>query len=267
MFRFHNIITFFVLFISPSWVFCVSKPINEFTSSNGYNDCNFFTNGEHAFLRSYLKPNTKVIFDVGANIGDWSKMASRYAPNAKIYAFEPHPKIFKMLSKNFPSKKVVCVPFALSNHQQEALLWVWGEDADTEKSGLNGLHYRPILKDMFNKEPFSIEIFTLTLDSFCEENGINRIDYLKIDTEGNELAVLEGSDKMLSNGNINVIQFEYGGCYIDSKTTLENVYRLLKKHNYKVFRILPDKLFPITDWSSGLENFQYSNYVAILSAE
>ena len=70
-------------------------------------------------------------------------------------------------------------------------------------------------------------------------------------------------DPMISARRIDLIQFEYGGCYLDAKSTLKEVYHFLKAHGYRLFRILPHALKPIPAWEESLENYQYSNYVAM----
>jgi FkbM family methyltransferase len=241
-----------------------TQQLVEYGTENGYNDCNFFTNGENYCLSKHLNKSSQIIFDVGANVGDWTLMALSNAPKAKIHAFEPQPEIFEILTKKTTTANVECLPFGLSNFTGVANFWVWGDHADIEKSGLNGLHYRQILVDNFNQNPISIEVPLSTLDDYCEKNEIEHIDYLKIDTEGNELFVLLGAKKMISNRHIKVIQFEYGGCYLDSQTRLESVYTLLKENGFAISRILPIDLEAIPAWDPELENFQYSNYIAIL---
>ncbi|MBS0605189.1 MAG: FkbM family methyltransferase [Verrucomicrobia bacterium] len=244
-----------------------SKTSVKYTTENGYNNCAFHLNGEEFFLTKHLNDRNNVIFDVGANIGEWSSIAAQCAPNAVIYAFEPHPAIFEILKARATSNSIVCHQLALSDREKTLDLWVWGDSNDLNKSGLNGLYYRPILKDMFNQTPERTAVHAITLDDFCQQNQINHIDFLKIDTEGSESDVLRGSASMISNHCIDTIQFEYGGCYIDSKTKLESIYHYLKSNGYSIFRILPDRLLPIPVWDSELENFQYSNYVAILKQE
>lgn len=60
------------------------------------NNAEFKTNGERDFLKKNLK-GYETIFDVGANIGDWSLMVNKENPNAKIYSFEPFINSFEIL--------------------------------------------------------------------------------------------------------------------------------------------------------------------------
>ncbi len=236
----------------------------QYTNQNGYNNEDFRTNGESRFLEEYLNPSSKIIFDVGANMGEWSLIAKKQAPNAVIHAFEPHPQIFDLLKYRAQEKQITCNQLALSNTKKEIDLWVWGGTTDLIKSGLNGLYYRPLLKNAFNQEPTKIKVTTQTLDQYCKEHKVSHIDLLKIDTEGSELDILLGSQNMISSRSIDCIQFEYGGCYVDSQAKLESIFHMLVKNNYEIFRILPNKLLPIPNWDPTLENYQYSNYAGIL---
>ena len=56
--------------------------------------------GERAFLKNYLLNKSGVVFDVGANKGDYSREVININPEINVYAFEPHPKTFKKLSEN-----------------------------------------------------------------------------------------------------------------------------------------------------------------------
>lgn len=240
--------------------FAEALPAN---SENGFNNNNFYTNGEKRFLDSYLEDG-KVIFDVGANVGDWSLIASKIAPHSPIYAFEPHPKIFEVLQKKVQNRHVQCFPFAISNEEKEVTLFVWGDGRDIEKSGLNGLYYRPVLKKLLKKNCFEIPVEAITISQFCKTHNISRIHLLKIDTEGSEADVIVGAREMLEKKAIDMVQFEYGGTYKDSKVQLVDLFHEFTSLGYEIFRITPKKLKRIEAWDDCLENYQYSNYVAKL---
>jgi len=101
-----------------------------------------------------------------------------------------------------------------------------------------------------------------TIDSFCEENNIRRINFLKLDVEGNELNVLDGAKKMLESGNVDHIQFEFGGCNIDSRTYFQDFYYLLSDR-YTIYRILKNGLFHIEKYKEIYECFITTNFLAI----
>ena len=97
---------------------------------------------------------------------------------------------------------------------------------------------------MDKKEEISLD----TIDNYCEEQGIKKIHFLKLDIEGHELSALHGAKKMIANGNIYFIQFEFGGCNIDSATHFQDFYYFLKG-KYRIHRILKDGLKEIRHYS------------------
>lgn len=82
-----------------------------------------------------------------------------------------------------------------------------------------------------------------------------------MDVEGHELRVLEGAGRYLSPEFLDCIQFEYGGCDLDSMTSLRSLYRLLEGRGFEMYKIMPGGLLK-RGYRPFMENFQYSNYVA-----
>ena len=105
------------------------------------------------------------------------------------------------------------------------------------------------------------EIKIKTIDSYCDEHAIKTINLLKLDIEGHELDALKGAKRMLSSGAIDFIQFEFGGCNIDSRTYFQDFYYLLKD-DFRFFRILKDGLFPIKSYKEEYEVFITTNFLA-----
>jgi len=109
-------------------------------------------------------------------------------------------------------------------------------------------------------EPIRIKLDTV--DHYCEERNIPRINLLKIDIEGNELNALHGAQRMLDEGKIDVIQMEFGGCNIDSRTYFRDFWNLLSA-KYKVYRVLLDGVEEITEYGDILEIFFCTNYLFV----
>lgn len=105
----------------------------------------------------------------------------------------------------------------------------------------------------------------ITLDNFCVDNNINHIHYLKLDVEGHELSVLKGAKNTFSSAKIDWIQFEFGGCNIDSRTYFRDFFDLLSP-NYNIYRLVRNGLVPINRYHETLEIFTTTNFIAISKA-
>ena len=106
-----------------------------------------------------------------------------------------------------------------------------------------------------------IVVNQVKLDSFCEQQMIDEVDFLKIDVEGGELEVLRGASNLLEEKKIKVIQFEFNAMNVLSRSFLKDFYNILG--GYAIFRLLPDGLVALGAWNPANEIFRYQNLVAI----
>lgn len=143
-----------------------------------------------------------MIFDIGANVGTVTNKLRRLFPTAAIHAFEPSPSTFQHLQKATESDPNIEV-------------WNCGLGAlpaqlvlrEYDRSYLSGFLPRGSFKsDGQQVKETSVEV--KTVDHFCEEHGIQKIDVLKSDTEGYDLEVLRGASRMLQTGSVRLVYFE-----------------------------------------------------------
>jgi hypothetical protein len=100
------------------------------------------------------------------------------------------------------------------------------------------------------------------LDTFLK--GLNNdiiIDYLKMDVEGTEMKALLGMEQSIKR--IKLIQFEFGGCNIDSRTFFQDFWYYFKVHNFDLFRITLNGPKKITSYNESDEYFKITNYIAL----
>lgn len=137
-----------------------------------------------------LAAGKKTVFDVGANLGfTATNMAQTIAAGGTVYAFEPDPYNFERLSENLalnPQAAVAAQNVGLGNEAAQLKLAVVTPD------NLGG---NRIAHDA--ESDFTLVDIT-TMDTFCEVNGIDRIDLIKIDVEGFEMNVLKGGNSMIT---------------------------------------------------------------------
>ena len=229
------------------------------------NGGNFRTSGERfaaEYIRAKLLKRDKdlVLFDVGANVGHYSlELSNIFAGgNFMIHSFEPSFDTFEQLVANTTgNRNIVLNNFGFSDTATKRFLYTTGATAGMASVYQRNLAHFGIAMDQ--KE----EINLATIDGYCETNKISRIHFLKLDIEGHELSALKGAGQMIQQNRINYIQFEFGGCNIDSRTFFQNFWYLLKD-NYRFYRIVENGLFPIPEYSERFEIFTTINYLAEL---
>lgn len=204
------------------------------------------------------KDSVITVFDVGANIGDYALEAfSLLGASARIFCFEPSNATCEMLRENTRSISTIIVyPHGFSDKEQELELF-----SDKQGSGLASLYDRRL--DHLGTHLLNREMVRLsTIDRFCRENNIMSINLLKVDVEGHEYKVFAGATEMLDANAIDMIQFEFGGCNIDSRTFFQDFYYLLNP-KYRLYRLTVDGIVPIDIYNEKYEQFRTTNFVAI----
>jgi FkbM family methyltransferase len=225
--------------------------------------------GEDNLLKLLKKKyHPKIIFDVGANDGGYSKILRHYFPKANIYAFEPHPLTFKLLKKVGNKHNIKTLNIGLGEKNAKTKLWDFADDAilkSTQPTSTLASIYKDVIEDYYKQKSQSFSVKITTLDEFTKMNKTPNIDFLKIDTEGNEYKVLLGAKKLLSEKRIKVIQFEFNEMNVYSRTFFKDFVDLL--YNYDLFRLLPNGILRLAPYRPlEQEIFAFQNIVAILKS-
>jgi FkbM family methyltransferase len=208
-----------------------------------FNNCDSKYNGEEKFFMD-IKNFINIIFDVGCRSDTEFINFS-----GEVHYFDPVESFVEELKnqKNI-NKKSYFNNFGLGSENKE-------------------LYYYPRYQsfyDRINSCTFSDDSNKILLHikkgkEYVIDNNIQNIDFLKIDTEGYELEVLQGFDDFLEN--IKIIQFEYGGTFLDNNTKLIDVKNYLEnKGFYKFSYLTNDGPILITDFN---DHYQYCNIVCI----
>ena len=202
-------------------------------------------------LNKAIRKQDLILFDVGAHHGEYSRhVLSATNSFSNIYCFEPSLNSFKQLCATFyDEKRVRCHNLAFGNNDHTLHLTSEREHGATARiiDGTKGVR--------------SEEIRVSTIDHFLEDQQIPVIDFLKIDTEGFEVPVLEGASQAIANNQIEMIQFEFGETFLPYGRSLQNVFDLLAP-NYSIYRILRNGIVPIT-YSYDWEIYKISNFLCL----
>lgn len=215
------------------------------------------------YLLSKIPLEMITIFDVGSNVGDYTEMAIKHLPDGvkhNIHCFEPSPSTFEIIKQRFQNKAdIILNPTALGACSGTATLYM-----DTESSQLASLTKRDLDFYGIKHDSIHVEVTVDTLDNYAFQAGIESIDLLKIDVEGHEMDVLLGAKRLIDNGMIKFIQFEFGGCNIDTRSFFRDFYDYLIEKGYRIYRILPNRsLLPLPKYKETYEKFRTSNFLAV----
>jgi len=208
-----------------------------------------------------LGRNPSTVIDVGGNVGEYTACMQRFAPESKVTVFEPSPTNLAILRKRFAENIAVTIaPLAVSDSPGTVMLY-----ADRPGSGVASLIKRNL--DHIGADFDYVEQVTaVTLDSYWKEKlNCCAVDILKLDIEGHELDALKGAMDVL--GHTDVVQFEFGGCNIDSRTFFRDYFYFFKSSGFDLYRITPIGMMPVKNYTEESESFITANYLAIRSKQ
>ena len=189
-----------------------------------------------------LARESKIIFDIGANVGLYSLLAARANPQSEIYAFEPTPEVAAILSGNIELNRVQNIsvePMAVGSSDRRGFLRLCaGSDGSNE--GMNYLAGG-------RRDDSDLPVDVVSLDSYCQHHDIERIDLIKMDIEGGEYEALLGAQGLLQKQAIGCIFLELAEWAAErSGHSTYAIKRLLIDAGYRLFRLSSLQLIPIT---------------------
>ena len=199
------------------------------------------------------------VVDVGANLGQWSTGIISAACHADrlddldLHAFEPSKYTFEKLRNSLGKQRVTLNRLAMSDRSGSATLHVIAPGG-----GTNSLHRSHDSPDGTVAEAVNMT----TLDEYADQVGLRQITLLKIDTEGNDMAVLRGAQKLLSSQRVSVVQFEYNRWWVYARSFLRDAFDLFQPLHYRLGKLTPWGVEFYPGWHSDLETFIQGNYVA-----
>jgi FkbM family methyltransferase len=203
-----------------------------------------------------------VLFDVGANIGEWTNhflellAKVKSLENYNFHLFEPVHGTYNMLQKGIKSdhqKAVTLNNIALSDVTGETEICI------VERcGGRNSLHYSDDVP-IINKEM----ILLTTLDAYMEKHNIPKIHFVKCDTEGHDMSVIEGASKAFKEERILAFQLEYGTHWIYSRRYVKDVFDYFKGTPYSIGKLVPDGIEIYQGWHPELEKFFLTNFIIL----
>ena len=216
--------------------------------------------GEASFLKRWLGPLERpCVFDVGANVGEYSATALQSNPQAQVHCFEPSEAHVVLLKQRLQGSSAVVNPFGLSDVTETRSL-----HKDCSVTGLASL----ISRDLSHLDIQLDMVESVRLergDSYVEQHGVQRIDLLKIDVEGWEMSVLNGFLNSFERRLICCCQFEFGHAHIERRENFRDYYRFFTDRGFAMGALKPNGRVQVMQrYDEIFENYYATNYIALL---
>jgi FkbM family methyltransferase len=175
-------------------------------------------------VASLLAGRLDVALDVGANDGQTARELLARFPDVRVFSFEPHPGALSELrsvAAREPRLEAVGAAVSAENGNIPLVLTDFSQWATVARKPRSGEE--------------TVTVPTVRLDDFCAERMIEHVSLLKVDTEGHELAVLQGAERLLSERRISavVVECEFETNPSEPHGDFFQIHPLLSNHGYR----------------------------------
>src|ERR671918_769111 len=166
-----------------------------------------------------------IVIDIGAHIGRYTITSSKQVGNTgKVVAIEADPDNFELLKRNIALNNLTNVlPLNYAVFSTRTRMKLYEQSASAK--------YNSLMLARAAKTENYVEVNADTLDSILKLNGINQVNWIKIDVEGAEFEVLKGSTKTLSSENLSLFIEIHN---INDPNHYGNIVDFLKYRNYEI---------------------------------
>ena len=209
-------------------------------------------------LNYLIKLDIKNVFDVGAHEGETLEYLKKIKSISKIYSFEPQIEIYNKTLKKYDSdNRIILNNLALSSNTEDKIFFINALSSTSSFSILDKDSLWLKIKNIILNEKDSIKdsiiLKTSTIDKYVNENNINIIDLLKIDTEGHELEVLMGSQKTIKENKVKYILIELHSSKMYKNYSKIKIEQFLKNNN---FILMKSFKFPFQTFVDNLYEYK-----------
>ncbi len=184
------------------------------------------------YLYKLLNQRPKTIFDCGANIGFVSYQFHKIFPSAEIHSFEPNPDVFDSMSKHLSGKDKIFKYNCGIGKVNDVIKFYKNRNTGTSSFLTPNDFHKAHMAKSFE----TIEVPIISIDVFCKDEQIEKIDILKLDIEGYELDALIGAESLIKN---NLVDFIYAEVNLvptyQNQPCIEDIISYCRSNNYYPF--------------------------------
>jgi FkbM family methyltransferase len=178
----------------------------------------FQIKGDYTLRLDYDLNENSIVFDLGGYKGEWTyEIFNRYRSN--IYIFEPNPHFCEAIRAKFRDlNKIKVFEYGLSDKDSEISMSIMADSSSFYKEGNN-----------------KVKVKIIDVKKFLNNNGINKIDLMKINIEGAEYDLLEYMLEKQLVEQVENLQIQFHDFVPNSYKRMKNIQSLLSKTHFTTY--------------------------------
>ena len=187
------------------------------------------------------KVKVNIFLDIGSHMGTYTDFINKIYPNSKSFLFEPQSEIFKKINQKYlKNDNIKVFNLAISDTEKKQNLYLNMHDLTSTLSDFNEQSsylnfkaklYGTNIKNMCHGTEL---VQTITLKKFIMNNNLNKIDLIKIDTEGHEFKVLKGLEEKINIIDNILIEFHHRKLFLGYEPN--EIHNFLINNGFKLIK-------------------------------
>ena len=188
----------------------------------------------------------QTVLDVGANVGDFAKLAREVFPSAAIYSFEPLPDCYAELKSTLPGDaNFFPIECGIGSSEQTLEFFRSFHSPSSSFLKMEELHKEAFPYTSEGQSPKPIEVTVKTLDGILADKELAKNILTKIDVQGFEMEAIAGAKKTLEQTRVVIIEMSFANLYAD-QPLFHDVYEKMYGLGFRFHGSLAQMLHPVT---------------------
>ena len=174
-------------------------------------------------LLNNIEIKNGTVLDVGSNVGTFIEFIHKNTEGKlKFHSFEPITELCKIQEKHFLHLDITVNNVGIGSTPGKSIFYTNSVSSQSSFVKKENTNIGRVIKEE--------EVLVKSIDNYCEENNIEFIDILKIDTEGTDYDALLSAKKMFQNNAINLIKIEI----TNEPKNFTNIFSFFQNYNYEL---------------------------------
>jgi FkbM family methyltransferase len=176
-----------------------------------------------------------VVYDIGANIGEFARFSARFPSVSEVYCFEPGKKVFwELRNRTEKFRNIKCYQLALGDKNGRQKMYVNAFSVSSSMLPMESIHMEefPQSRDIYEEE-----VQVVTLKQAVDEHNLLPPDFIKMDVQGFEDRVIRGGENIVKMSRYCMLELSLTRLY-EGSLLIDEVNSLMRRLGFRLVKIV-----------------------------